>query len=246
MTTPAVATLAERSLARAGGTRFIPGNATRLLLDGPQVYPAMLEAIASAPAGTRGLGDADVADEFERRAGIALREPDPGTAQRRRQLADGSAAGGPRQMAVGGLVVAVTNRSRGQPDMRDAVRLLAHDQMTGELARAVDVAFDGLGQKTALDHGRIAGVPLQRPAIELGCGRRIVVHAGNATSKIAAQQRVRGLRLSLGPRLHRSPTGNSKQPCRSDQHASGSRGGRRGAHRSSLLSAASVRYRRRG
>jgi len=48
MTTPAVATLAERSLARAGGTRFIPGNATRLLLDGPQVYPAMLEAIAQA------------------------------------------------------------------------------------------------------------------------------------------------------------------------------------------------------
>lgn len=48
MNTHAVAALAERSLARAGGTRFIPGNATRLLLDGPQVYPAMLEAIRRA------------------------------------------------------------------------------------------------------------------------------------------------------------------------------------------------------
>ncbi|MEZ4411724.1 MAG: phospholipase D-like domain-containing protein [Gemmatimonadales bacterium] len=48
MSTQAVATLAERSLARAGGTRFIPGNATKLLLDGPQVYPAMIEAIEQA------------------------------------------------------------------------------------------------------------------------------------------------------------------------------------------------------
>ncbi len=48
MSTHAVAALAERSLARAGGTRFIPGNATRLLLDGPRVYPAMLEAIEQA------------------------------------------------------------------------------------------------------------------------------------------------------------------------------------------------------
>ncbi len=48
MSTLAVAALAERSLARAGGTRFIPGNATRLLLDGPRVYPAMLEAIRQA------------------------------------------------------------------------------------------------------------------------------------------------------------------------------------------------------
>lgn len=48
MTSTAVAALAERSLARAGGARFIPGNATRLLLDGPQAYPAMLEAIQQA------------------------------------------------------------------------------------------------------------------------------------------------------------------------------------------------------
>ncbi len=48
MTPTAVAALAERSLARAGGTRFVPGNATRLLLDGPQVYPAMLDAIRTA------------------------------------------------------------------------------------------------------------------------------------------------------------------------------------------------------
>ncbi len=48
MSPHAIAALAERSLARAGGTRFIPGNATRLLLDGPRVYPAMLEAIRQA------------------------------------------------------------------------------------------------------------------------------------------------------------------------------------------------------
>jgi len=48
MTQAAVMQLAERSLARAGGMRFVPGNATRLLLDGPQVYPAMLDAIQRA------------------------------------------------------------------------------------------------------------------------------------------------------------------------------------------------------
>lgn len=48
MSRSAVTALVERSLARAGGTRFVPGNATRLLLDGPQVYPAMFEAIAAA------------------------------------------------------------------------------------------------------------------------------------------------------------------------------------------------------
>jgi len=42
MSTDAVAVMAERALARAGGTRFIPGNSTRLLVDGPEVYPAML------------------------------------------------------------------------------------------------------------------------------------------------------------------------------------------------------------
>jgi cardiolipin synthase len=48
MSTFAVAAMAERALARAGGTRFIPGNAARLLLDGPEVYPAMLDAIHHA------------------------------------------------------------------------------------------------------------------------------------------------------------------------------------------------------
>ena len=44
----AVAAMVERALARAGGTRFVPGNATRLLLDGPAAYPAMLDAIHRA------------------------------------------------------------------------------------------------------------------------------------------------------------------------------------------------------
>jgi cardiolipin synthase len=48
MSRDALAEMAERSLARAGGARFIPGNATRLLRDGPEVYPAMLEAIDRA------------------------------------------------------------------------------------------------------------------------------------------------------------------------------------------------------
>ncbi|HQR17596.1 MAG TPA: hypothetical protein PK948_04475, partial [Gemmatimonadales bacterium] len=48
MSPHAVAVMAERALARAGGTRFIPGNATRLLLDGPEAYPAMLDAIDRA------------------------------------------------------------------------------------------------------------------------------------------------------------------------------------------------------
>lgn len=48
MSHAAIGTLAERSLARAGGTRFIPGNTTRLLLDGPAVYPAMFAAIEGA------------------------------------------------------------------------------------------------------------------------------------------------------------------------------------------------------
>lgn len=48
MSSRAVAAQAERALARAGGARFIPGNATRLLIDGPEAFPAMLEAIARA------------------------------------------------------------------------------------------------------------------------------------------------------------------------------------------------------
>jgi cardiolipin synthase len=48
MSQEAVTGLARRSLARAGGSRFIPGNRTRLLLDGPQVYPAMLDVIERA------------------------------------------------------------------------------------------------------------------------------------------------------------------------------------------------------
>ncbi|HEX5003672.1 MAG TPA: phospholipase D-like domain-containing protein [Gemmatimonadales bacterium] len=48
MSHAAISRLAERSLARAGGTRFIPGNTTRLLLDGPAVYPAMFAAIEGA------------------------------------------------------------------------------------------------------------------------------------------------------------------------------------------------------
>jgi cardiolipin synthase len=44
----AAAAMAGRALARAGGSRFIPGNATRLLVDGPEVFPAMLEAIRRA------------------------------------------------------------------------------------------------------------------------------------------------------------------------------------------------------
>ncbi len=48
MSPHAAAVMAERALARAGGTRFIPGNATRLLLDGPEAYPAMLDAIDRA------------------------------------------------------------------------------------------------------------------------------------------------------------------------------------------------------
>ena len=44
----AAAAMAGRALARAGGARFIPGNGTRLLVDGPEVFPAMLEAIRRA------------------------------------------------------------------------------------------------------------------------------------------------------------------------------------------------------
>jgi len=44
----ALSALGERALARAGGTRFVPGNAARVLLDGPEVFPAMLEAIVRA------------------------------------------------------------------------------------------------------------------------------------------------------------------------------------------------------
>lgn len=44
MTTP----LASRTLDRAAGSRPIPGNAVQLLIDGPDTYRAMLEAIAGA------------------------------------------------------------------------------------------------------------------------------------------------------------------------------------------------------
>jgi len=44
----ALSALGERALARAGGARFVPGNAARLLLDGPEVFPAMLDAIRRA------------------------------------------------------------------------------------------------------------------------------------------------------------------------------------------------------
>ena len=40
--------LGERMLDRAAGSRPVPGNAVRLLIDGPEAYAAMLDAIASA------------------------------------------------------------------------------------------------------------------------------------------------------------------------------------------------------
>lgn len=43
----AVASL-ERAADRASGTVAVPGNAVRLLFDGPEIYPAMLEQIAAA------------------------------------------------------------------------------------------------------------------------------------------------------------------------------------------------------
>jgi cardiolipin synthase len=48
VTDAALSVLGERALARAGGARFVPGNAARLLLDGPEVFPAMLDAIGRA------------------------------------------------------------------------------------------------------------------------------------------------------------------------------------------------------
>ena len=48
MTDAALSALGERALARAGGARFVPGNAARLLLDGPEVFPAMLDAVRRA------------------------------------------------------------------------------------------------------------------------------------------------------------------------------------------------------
>jgi cardiolipin synthase len=48
VTDAALSALRERALARAGGARFVPGNAARLLLDGPEVFPAMLGAIRRA------------------------------------------------------------------------------------------------------------------------------------------------------------------------------------------------------
>jgi cardiolipin synthase A/B len=40
--------IATRALTRAAGARLVPGNAVRLLLDGPEAFPAMLDAIARA------------------------------------------------------------------------------------------------------------------------------------------------------------------------------------------------------
>lgn len=40
--------LVDRALDRAAGSRAIPGNTLTLLLDGPQIYPAMLDRIARA------------------------------------------------------------------------------------------------------------------------------------------------------------------------------------------------------
>jgi len=40
--------LGERMLDRAAGSRPVPGNAVRLLIDGPEAYAAMLDAIAGA------------------------------------------------------------------------------------------------------------------------------------------------------------------------------------------------------
>ena len=42
--------LAQRAIARAGQARPVPGNAVRLLTDGPEVFPAMLRLIEEATA----------------------------------------------------------------------------------------------------------------------------------------------------------------------------------------------------
>jgi cardiolipin synthase A/B len=40
--------IVARALTRAAGTRLVPGNAVRLLFDGPEAFPAMLDTIAQA------------------------------------------------------------------------------------------------------------------------------------------------------------------------------------------------------
>ncbi len=54
MTTGAVQvqeqSLAQRAITRAGQARQVPGNAVRLLTDGPEVFPAMLDLIEEASA----------------------------------------------------------------------------------------------------------------------------------------------------------------------------------------------------
>ena len=45
---PAGASLAERAISRAAGSRPVPGNRVSVLADGPEVFPAMLEMISAA------------------------------------------------------------------------------------------------------------------------------------------------------------------------------------------------------
>ena len=40
--------LAERALSRAAQSRPVPGNRVRLLFDGPEAFPAMLDLIENA------------------------------------------------------------------------------------------------------------------------------------------------------------------------------------------------------
>ena len=123
----------------------------------------------------------------ERLVGLAVRLLHPGPRQDRRQIGN-RALTRRGEVLVGFLVVAALERVAAEQELRDAVRRLDLDQLARELDGAIPIGSRRFKQEGLLEYQLVAWVLGERPRIEIGRGRGVVVAAGHATGEIVAEQ----------------------------------------------------------
>jgi hypothetical protein len=92
------------------------------------------------------------------------------------------------EVLVGFLVIAALERLAAEQELRDAVRRLDLDQLARELDGATPIGGCRLKQEGLFEDQLVVRVLGERPRIEVGRGRRVVVAAGHAPGEIVAEE----------------------------------------------------------
>ena len=161
----------------------------------------------------RPVGIAQRIEGGERLVGLAVRLLHPGPRQDRRQIGNRTLTRR-GEVLVGFLVVAALERLAAEQELRDAVRRLDLDQIARELDGAVPIGRRRFKQEGLLEDQLVARILGERPRIEIGRGRGVVVAAGHATGEIVAEQ-------SAGLGAVRYRRGHFRIGCRSSENGQG-------------------------